>query len=319
MGVPWTPADAAVRNGEPLVLWHRDPLSGLRAAAGRIGDYVQLSKPRIVAELLVTALCAMVVAARGHPPLGTALAALVGLALSAGGANAINMWYDRDIDAQMARTRGRPLPTGRLHPLAALRWGIGLQLVAIPLLALRVNPLTALLTFAGSVYYALVYTMGLKRRTSQNIVIGGGAGAFPPLIGWAAVTGGLSWAAIWMFLIIFLWTPPHFWSLALYRQEEYRQARVPMLPVVHGPSATRWQILTYTLLLLPVSLLLSLGGVLGPVYLVSAGALGFAFIGHALALLRERPGETRWAKRTFRFSLLYLTAVFGAMLLSVRP
>ena len=278
-----------------------------------------LTKPRIVALLLVTAFCAMVVAKDGLPPVWTTLATLLGLALSAGGANAVNMWYDRDIDRIMTRTRGRPLPAGRLAPQAALRFGIAAAGTAVVLLTTTVGWLAASMAAAGFVYYVFIYTMWLKRRTPQNIVIGGGAGAFPPLVGWAAVTGQVGLAAILMFLIIFLWTPPHFWSLALYKDEDYRRAGIPMMPVIHGWRSTKIQSAIYTVLLLGASLLLYLTGRVGIWYLAAATVLGIVFVAHTLRLLQEQAPQVRWAKRTFHFSLLYLTALFAAMVFDVRP
>ena len=292
------------------------PAARVRAV---LGDYLALTKPRIVALLLITALCAMIVAQDGLPPVWTTLATLFGLALSAGGANAINMWYDRDIDRIMSRTRGRPLPAGRLAPVAALRFGIAAGIAAVVLLTATVGWLAAAMAAAGFAYYVFIYTMWLKRRTPQNIVIGGGAGAFPPLVGWAAVTGQVGLAALLMFLIIFLWTPPHFWSLALYKDEDYRRAGIPMMPVIHGWRSTKVQSAIYAVLLLGASLLLYLTGRVGIWYLAAAVVLGVVFVAYTLRLLREQAPHVRWAKRTFHFSLLYLTALFAAMVFDVRP
>jgi protoheme IX farnesyltransferase len=279
----------------------------------RVTDFVLLTKPGIVLLLTLTGTCAMVLAARGLPPFGTLVATVVGLALTAGGANAVNMWYDRDIDPLMERTRRRPLPAGRLDAKSALAFGVVAGVAGTALLALLVNVLAAACALLGYVYYVFVYTMGLKRRTPQNIVIGGAAGAFPPLVGWAAVTGRVEWAAVLLFLVIFLWTPPHFWALALYRQEDYRRAGVPMLPVVRGERATKWQILIYSVLLLAVSVLLYATGTVGRVYVAVALALGVGFVLLSVLLLRERWPDVAWAKRTFRYSLLYLTVLFAAM------
>ena len=278
---------------------------------------VALTKPGILVLLLITAACAMVVAAGGVPPLGRSLLALVGLGLSCGSANAVNMWYDRDIDRVMERTRGRPLPTGVLRPAEALTFGLLGEVVSIALLWAVVGPLPALLSFLGYAYYVGIYTFWLKRRTPQNIVIGGAAGAFPPLVGWAAVTGHLSWAAWLMFLIVFLWTPPHFWALALYRQDDYRRAHIPMMPVVRGERATKWQSLAYAVVLLAASVALYLTHVVGVVYLAVALAMGLGFVAVNIRLLRERPPDTAWARTVFRFSLAYLTIVFAAMVLDV--
>jgi protoheme IX farnesyltransferase len=293
-------------------------LASARRVLALAADYVALGKPRIVLLLVLTSLCAMVVAAHGLPPIGRALLTLTGLALSAAGANAVNMWYDRDIDPLMARTRHRPLPAGRLRPGHALAFGVATQAVAIPLLAWAVNPQTAGLTLAGALYYVFVYTMWLKRRTPQNIVIGGAAGAFPPLVGWAAVRGGLAWPAWLMFLIVFLWTPPHFWSLALYRQDDYRRAGVPMMPVACGARRTKMETLAYTVLLVAASVALFATGAVGRWYLAAACALGLGFLVHAVALWREPDARFAWAKRTFHFSLLYLTILFAVMVFNVR-
>ncbi len=287
-----------------------------RAGVATLGDYVQLLKPRIVLLLIITSYCAMVVASHGLPAFWPSLIGTVGLALSAGGAHAVNMWYDRDIDGLMARTADRPVPSGRIPALRSLALGVALEAVSFGLL-LNLNLLSALLSLAGFAYYVGVYTMWLKRRTPQNIVIGGGAGAFPPLIGWAAVTGHLSLAAFWMFLIIFLWTPAHFWSLALFRQEDYRRAQVPMMPVARGEHVTKVQSLMYTLMLLCATLGLYLTGAVGSLYLIAASLLGLGFVAMCVGLLRERMPQVRWAKATFGYSLVYLTLLFAAMVLNV--
>jgi protoheme IX farnesyltransferase len=290
-----------------------------RRLVDHMADYVSLMKPRIVLLLLITGYCAMVVAAHGLPSWRAAVWTTLGLALSAGGANAINMWFDRDIDPLMARTRHRPLPSGRLLPAQALLFGIACELMSLPVLAWGANWLAALLSLGGFLYYVFIYTMWLKRRTPQNIVIGGGAGAFPPLVGWAAVTGSVGLAAVLMFCIIFFWTPPHFWSLALYRQEDYRRAGIPMMPVARGERTTKWQSLLYAVLLLPASLALYGTHAVGGIFLVASLALGLGFVAMTVALLRQPDADATWAKRTFRYSLLYLTAVFAVMVLDVRP
>lgn len=284
-----------------------------------LGDYIALTKPRIVLLLLITAYCAMVVAARGLPPFAPSALALVGLALSASGAHAVNMWYDRDIDALMHRTSARPVPTGRIPAVRSLTMGIVMEVASLLLLWTGVNPLTAVLSLGGFLYYVVIYTIWLKRRTPQNIVIGGGAGAFPPLIGWAAVTGHLSLAAGLMFVIIFLWTPPHFWSLALFRHQDYKSAGVPMMPVARGPRVTKVQSVVYAALLLPASLALYFTGTVGVVYLGVALVAGVVFLLGTVRLMLEPDGEVLWARRTFGASLLYLTVVFSAMVLNVRP
>lgn len=295
-----------------------DTLPAERVAAfGRVADYVALMKPGIILLLIVTEYCAMVLAAGGLPPFVPSVAAVIGLILSSGGANALNMWYDQDIDRVMERTKDRPLPMGRLRPVEALVFGLLLQATSLAVLLVWVNGLAALLSFAGFLYYVLIYTIWLKRRTPQNIVIGGAAGAFPPLVGWAAVTGHLALPALLLFLVIFLWTPPHFWALALYKQEDYRRASIPMLPVVAGPRATKRQMFTYAVLLAAVSVLLYLTGRVGVVYLGLAIGLGLGFILLTLLCLAEREPGVVWAKRTFRYSLLYLSVLFGAMVLNV--
>lgn len=283
-----------------------------------LGDYVALTKPRIMVLLLFTAYCAMIVAARGIPGLRVTALTLIGLALSTGGAAALNMWYDRDIDAIMKRTRNRPIPAGRVRPAEALWYGIGLEVASFLLLGLTVNWLTALLTLGGFIYYVVVYTMWLKRRTPQNIVIGGGAGSFPPLVGWAAVAGHLNWAAVVMFLIIFLWTPPHFWSLALYKNDDYRRANIPMMPAVRGARTTKWQSLAYTVLLLGASVSLYFTHTVGLIYLAAAILLGGAFFVYTLRTLLEAEPSVIWARRTFKYSLLYLAVLFAVMVCNVQ-
>jgi protoheme IX farnesyltransferase len=280
---------------------------GLRQLAQ---DYIALTKPRVVSLLLVTALAGMVVAQKGWPQTALVLAVLVGGALAAGGANAINMWFDRDIDAQMYRTRLRPIPAGRVGPGSALAYGIGLNAIAFALLATRANLLAATLTLVASAVYVFLYTMLLKRSTTQNIVIGGAAGALPPVIGYAAVTGAVDLTAFYMFAIVFFWTPPHFWALALRLNNDYGRAQVPMLQVVRGREETERQILLYSLVLLAISLLLGLRG-FGTFYMVAVLLLGAGFV--ALAVMTMRDSSTRWARRTYKYSLLYLALVFAAM------
>lgn len=285
----------------------------LRRNAETLRDYLALTKPRIIVLLLVTGFCAMLVAAHGLPNVPRSLVTLLGLGLSCGGANAVNMWYDRDIDPIMSRTSHRPIPLGRIKPGRALVFGVAAEVVSFFMLGLAVNWLTAVLALCGYIYYVVIYTMWLKRRTPQNIVIGGGAGAFPPLVGWAAVTGTLGPAAILMFLIIFLWTPPHFWSLAVYKNEDYRRAGIPMMPAVAGVRVTKWQSLLYTVLLLIASLMLYLTHVVGLLYLIVAAVLGLVYVVYMLCWLREVHPAVLWAKRSFSFSLLYLTVLFAVM------
>lgn len=281
----------------------------------RMSAYWELTKPRIVFLLLFTEVCAMVTAAHQVPITLQALSGVAGLALTAGGSAALNMWYDRDIDRVMARTAHRPLPAGVVRPKAALAWALVLGFLGVLILAVGTNLLAAALGLAGYLYYGVLYTMVLKRRTPQNIVIGGGAGAFPPLVGWAAVTGQLSWAALGMFLLIFLWTPSHFWGLALYKRDEYARAGVPMMPVVRGEQSTQRQMGAYAVLLVLVSAALPFTVQLGWLYLGPAAIAGLWFLWIHVHLLRPGAQTTYWAKRTFFASLIYLPVVFGAMTL----
>lgn len=281
----------------------------LAAARGRVWAFVELTKPRIIELLLVTTVPAMMVAADGWPGLGLVVATLVGGSFSAGGANVINNVIDRDIDRIMLRTRGRPLPTGRVSPQAALVFGIALGLAGFALLWGTTNLLAALLATAGLLFYVFVYTLWLKRMSPQNIVIGGAAGAVPPLVGWAAVAGTLALPAWVMFGVVFLWTPPHFWALALRYEDDYAKAGVPMLPVVVGRRGTLARVFGYTVALVVVSLLLHPTGEMGLTYLLAAVALG-AWIVAAAWRLRSRPGETMWF---FGFSNLYLSLLFLAI------
>ena len=282
-----------------------------------LADYVVLTKPRIIVLLVITAYCAMVVAGGKVPHVGLTLVTIIGLAMSTGGAHAVNMWYDRDIDQLMERTKRRPVAAGRMDPVNALVFGIVLELVSFIGLGLLANWMAAAASLAGFLFYVFVYTIWLKRRTPQNIVIGGAAGAFPPLVGWAAVTGQVGVAAWLMFLIVFLWTPPHFWSLALYKQDDYKRAGIPMMPVVRGERTTKIQSLLYSVLLLVASLFLYMTHVVNVVYLVAAIVLGVTFIGYNVYCWRERAPEVTWAKRTFKFSLIYMMLIFVAMVVAV--
>jgi heme o synthase len=287
-----------------------------RVTRGVIADYVSLAKPRIMLLLLITEFTAMITAARGFPGTTLTFAALVGGACSAGGASAINCWFDRDIDAVMPRTCTRPVPSGRIRASHALIFGIVLCAAGFALLAMATNLLAASLALAGGLFYVLVYTVWLKRSTTQNIVIGGAAGAFPPLVGWAAVTGSLSPLAIALFAVVFFWTPPHFWSLALLLRRQYQAVGVPMLPVVVGDARTRRSIVAYSVVLLVVSVTPSLW--LGPVYAVAALALGGTFL--AMAVRGLSADGVAWASRLFHFSLIYLALLFGmAALAAVLP
>jgi heme o synthase len=281
------------------------------AALAHARDYVALTKPRIIVLLLITTLAAMLVADPGGPPLATVLWTMLGGYLAAGGAGAINHYLDREVDARMARTRRRPLVSGRIEPWHGLAFGIALGIAAVAQLSLTVNGLAAALAAAGLLGYVFVYTLWLKPRTPQNIVLGGAAGAVPPLVGWAAATGGLSLDALWLFAIVFVWTPPHFWALSLLIKDDYARTGVPMLPVVRGEQATRRQILAYSLLLVALTALPAASGLFGVPYLVAALALGAGFIALA-ALLVRRPSRAA-ARRLYLSSLLYLALLFVAM------
>jgi protoheme IX farnesyltransferase len=279
-------------------------------------DYLTLTKPRIMSLLLLTGLCGMFVGARGTPPLWLLAVTMLGLALACGGASALNNVLDRDIDRLMGpRTRTRPLAADRLPTSRALEFGLALAAFSFVLLASAVNLLTATLALVGNLFYVLVYTRWLKRSTPQNIVIGGAAGAIPPLVGWAAATGNLTLPALWLFLIVFLWTPPHFWALALLLREHYAAARVPMLPVIRGVRATTTQIVLYSVVLVAATAAPFLGGTLGAAYLATALGLGALFLWLALRLRREP--TPRRASFLFHYSLLYLALVFTAMALDV--
>jgi protoheme IX farnesyltransferase len=273
-------------------------------------DLLALTKPRIISLLLVTTIAPMFVA--GRPEWTLVLAVFVGGYLMAGGANAVNMYLDRDIDDRMARTRLRPIPSGRMHPRSVLAFGILLSTGATFLLAIVANPLAASLALAGFYFYVFVYTRWLKRSTPQNIVIGGAAGAFPPLVGWTAVTGRIDLLAVYLFLIIFYWTPPHFWALALLKQHDYGRAGVPMAPLVWGVDETRRLMIWYTLLLLPLTVLPVAFGALGSVYLVSALVLGGLLLADVVRVQRTAQWNAA-AWRLYRFSLLYLALLFASM------
>ena len=269
-------------------------------------DYLTLTKPKVQSLLLLTTIATMYVA--GNPSLGLVFLTCLGGALSAGGAGAINHAVDRDIDRMMARTANRPVAAGRISPGAATAFGALLGCASFALLALTVNPLAAALSISGLFGYVFVYTLWLKRSTPQNIVIGGAAGAVPPLVAWAAVTGGLSGMAFYLFAIVFFWTPPHFWALSLLMKDEYAKAGIPMLPVVRGEAETRRQILLYTVLLYAVTQLPFCAGGLGVAYLVPSMLLGGVFIYFAYRLLRA--ADRTWALRTYLYSLGYLALLF---------
>jgi protoheme IX farnesyltransferase len=276
-----------------------------------VGAYVALTKPRIIVLLLITTVPAMMLAETGMPPVWLIVATLIGGTLAAGSANAINMYLDRDIDQLMRRTRRRPLPGRRVEPEAALRFGFVLGAISFAFLALTVNVLAALLALAAIAFYVFVYTMWLKRSTDQNIVIGGAAGAAPVLVGWAAVTGSLAWPAWILFAVVFVWTPPHFWALAMKVRDDYAAAGVPMMPVVRGGDETRRQILAYSLVLFAVTLLLVPVAPMGPIYLGTAVVLGGIFVYRALELWRTRSDAKAW--RLFKYSVVYLGALFGSV------
>ena len=291
-------AVAACFRGEPA------PRAALR-------DYVTLTKPRIMSLLLLTGAAGMFVGAQGVPPLGTFVVTMVGLALACGGASALNHVLDRDIDRLMPRTGDRPVAGERIPPSRALEFGLALSAFSFVLLASRVNVLTAVLALVGNLFYVLVYTGWLKRSTPQNIVIGGAAGAIPPLVGWAAVTGHLALPALFLFLIVFFWTPPHFWALALLIKRDYEAARIPMLPVVRGDRETARQILLYSAVLFAVTLLPFAYRTAGVLYLAAAVLLGAAFLRLAWRLRQETTPAR--ARVLFHFSLVYLAVLFVAM------
>ncbi len=274
-----------------------------------LADYVELTKPKVQSLLLLTTIATMYVA--GDPSPVLVLLTCIGGYLSAGGAGAVNHWFDRDIDAQMKRTASRPIPAGRVAPRSALLFGCGLAALSVLELSVAVNPLAAALSFSGFVGYVLVYTVWLKRRTPQNIVIGGAAGAVPPLVGWAAVTGSVSGTAVILFFIVFFWTPPHFWALSLLMKDEYGRVGIPMLPVVRGEAETRRQILLYAVLLYAVTQLPFCAGGFGVIYLLASVALGAGFIAAAARLYRN--ADRASALRLYLYSLAYLALLFCAM------
>ena len=285
---------------------------------GSAGDYFALLKPRVMSLVIFTAFAGLVAAPSAvHPWL--AAVALLAIAVGAGAAGALNMWYDADIDAAMKRTAKRPVPRGAILPGEALGFGLTLAIGSVLALGLMVNVTAGLLLAFTIFFYIVIYTMWLKRLTPQNIVIGGAAGAFPPMIGWVAATGHIDLGAIALFLIIFMWTPPHFWALALWKKinEDYTRAGVPMLPVVSGAGETRRQILIYSLLLVPITFLPSLLGVTGPVYTIAAGVLGALFVYYAVEVYRRREGAEGEAacKTLFAFSTLWLFLIFALILL----
>src|SRR4051794_12770632 len=317
------PRDRAA-DGRRAALSHRATLATLMEASQAalpvagvkqvVADYVTLTKPKVQLLLLLTTITTMYVA--GDPSPGLVAITVLGGFLSAGGAGAFNHFYDRDIDAAMGRTASRPVPSGRITPRAALIYAFALQAASFLVLATAANVLAAFLALAGFVWYTLIYAVWLNRRSPQNIVIGGAAGAIPPLVGWAAVTGSVAPAALYLFAIVFYWTPPHFWALSLLMKDEYARVGVPMMPVVHGERETRRQIVLYTLLLTFLTLLPVAFGFFGAVYGVVAAGLGGAFI--VLSLRLQRRADRRSALRTYLFSLAYLAALFAAMVLDAK-
>jgi heme o synthase len=279
---------------------------------GLVRDYIALTKPRIISLLLITALGGMFLAAKGIPDGATIAVVLVAGSLAAGGANSINHYLDRDIDYKMSRTRKRPVAGGRITGRDAMYFGVALNVVAFVLLSVLVNPLSAGLTMAATGVYVFVYTLGLKRTSPHNIVIGGAAGAFPPMVGWAAVQGDVGIASVYLFAIVFFWTPPHFWSLALMIKDDYSEAGIPMLPVVSGVDETKRQIVLYAALLTALTVMFVVTREVGWIYGVSAAVLGVGYLYYAIRLMLS-PGIEQ-AKPAYLFSLAYLTLLFAAVM-----
>jgi protoheme IX farnesyltransferase len=294
-------------------------ITAISAQDTDVRDWIALLKPRVMSLVVFSGLIGLLVAP-GHLNPVLAFTAVLCIAVAAGACGAINMWYDRDIDAVMRRTRGRPIPAGRIEPGAALGYGITLAIGSVLVMGLAVNHVAACVLALSIAFYVFVYTMWLKRRTPQNIVIGGAAGAFPPLIGWASVTGSVDLIPLVLFAIIFVWTPPHFWSLALFANDDYRRAGVPMLPVVAGAKETRRQIAIYAVLLVPLTLLPWLLGFSGPVYAVAACVLGFGFLVSVWRVVTDRQDASGVsltndapARAAFKFSIAYLFVLFAAL------
>lgn len=297
-----------------LVVASRVPSGGwLRHEVVGLVTYLRLTKPRSVSLLLVTALAGMAMAGPGLPPLSLLALTLLGGALAAGGANALNCYLDRDLDRQMARTAVRPLPSGRLAPRRALLFGLVLSAASVAVFGIGVNPLSAVLAALGVLYYVVVYTWWLKRSSPWNVVIGGGAGALPLLVGWASATGQVSAWAVWLGTVVLCWTPPHFWSLALVRHREYALAGIPVLPVVRGLGETRSQILGYSIALLLLTMMLVPAGFVGILFLVSALVLGGTLVFLAVRLLHQATERAAW--QLYRYSVVYLALIFGSMIL----
>ncbi len=278
----------------------------------QFSDYLALTKPAIVALLLLTTLCGIILGASGFPPISILVLTLLGGALTAGGAGALNQYIDRDIDRKMVRTRGRPVADERIPPREALILGFVLSIAGVTILAAGVNILSAILALIGLLYYVVFYTIILKPSTPSNIVIGGAAGAIPPLVGWAAVTGSLTMPALFLFALIFFWTPPHFWALALLKRSDYQRADIPMLPVIRGGEQTRWQILLYSVQVVALTLLMPLVGLGGVLYIAVAIVLGIGLI-HNARKLRQR-GQNRTAWQMYRYSSLYLAGIMVTLM-----
>ena len=285
-------------------------LSSTVSADGDVGDYIALLKPRVMSLVVFTAFAGLYLAPGSiHPVI--AIVAVLCIAVGAGASGAINMWYDRDIDAVMDRTAARPIPSGRVQPGAALGFGVALAAWSVMVMGLAVEWSAAALLAFTICFYVFVYTIWLKRRTPQNIVIGGAAGAFPPMVGWSAVTGDITFSSIILFAIIFMWTPPHFWALALYRRGDYEKAGVPMMPVVAGERETKRQIILYTVLLVPITLAPTLLGISSWFYGFIAVFMGLVFVSLTLAIYRD--SSEKYARLTFVFSILYLFIIFTTL------
>jgi len=286
----------------------------LKSSSFNLWNYYNLCKPKVVYLIIFTAIVGMLLSTKGTLPLDTFIAACLGIGLASASGAALNHWADQRIDVVMERTSNRPLPQGELSPRQALIFALALGVIAMIILLIWTNVLTTLLTLTSLVGYAVIYTMFLKRSTPQNIVLGGAAGAAPPLLGWSAMTGEVNSEAVLLFLIIFVWTPPHFWALAIKRKEEYARAGVPMLPVTHGVAFTKLHILLYTMMLLSVSMMPFVIHMTGLIYFAAAVALGIGFIYHAVKLYRTGESDEH-AMKTFAYSIFYLSALFGFLLL----
>jgi protoheme IX farnesyltransferase len=285
----------------------------MRSAVGRAFSFLALTKPIVVALLLTTTLAAMIVGAGSWPDTSLVLLTMLGGGLTAGGASALNQYIERDLDLQMARTAKRPLPRGTINPRTALIFASVISVLGLVILWVWVNWLTALMALVGWIYYVVLYSLILKPTTPQNIVVGGGAGAIPPLVGWAAATGQLSMPAFFLFAVVFFWTPPHFWALALLKRKDYARAGVPMLPVVIGEDETRWHIFLYSIQLVALSILLPVTQLTGGIYLIAALSLGIGFLWFAWNLYRQGGNKSAW--KMYRYSSTYLALIFSALVL----